>query len=164
MSPDSITLGIAVWGAILGTVSFVWNIYRSISDKGRLRVSCKIARFAVIPASVVPPGDRPTEPQLAFTITNVGRRAIFVSRIGGIYKNGKPFEVVPHTALPKELKPGENISERAEDPVRTLLSNGGAKSLGAWDTTGKLYAVPRHEVQRLKIEAARLRDGGSASA
>lgn len=159
MTRDSITLWIAILGAVLGTASFLWNIYRAVSDKGRLRVACRIARFAIVPITALPGGGRPTEPHLTYTITNVGRRSIFVSHFGGVYEDGKSFEVVPRAALPKELKPGETISERAEDPVKVLLRNGRAKFLGAWDTTGKVYKVPRGDLKRLEAEAGRLRDG-----
>jgi hypothetical protein len=161
MNDAPVTLVIAIWGAVLGTASFAWNIYRATSDRGRLQVSCRIARFQIVPATFLTGGGRPTEPQIAYTITNVGRRPIFVSHFGGAYRDGKGFEVVPRTSpWPKELKPGESISERAEEPVKVLLNNGGAVFLGAWDTTGKVYKIRRRDLRRLKAEAEHLRREG----
>lgn len=159
MNPEAVTFWIAVWGALLGTISLGWNIYQAVSDRGTLRVRCKIGRFVIVSITTLPGGDRPTEPQLAYTITNVGRRAIVVSHIGGVYADGTSFEVVPRSTFPKELRPGENISERAEDPVTILLRNGSAKFVGAWDTTGKSYGIRRRELQELIAEARRLRAG-----
>lgn len=113
--------------------------------------------MATVPVTVLPGGVRPTEPQLVYIITNAGRRSVFVSHFGGIYRDGKSFEVVPRTSpWPKELRPGESVSERAEDPVRVLLSNGGVRALGAWDTTGRFSRISRRDLSRLKVEAKRL--------
>lgn len=157
MSPETITFWIAVWGAVLGTASFGWNIYRAVTDRGELRVQCHIGRFPVAPFAILGE-ERPVSSQLAYNITNVGRKPIYVSHFGGVYADGASIEVVPRAPLPKELKPGETISERAEDPVKMLLGRR-VRLLAAWDTTGRAHRVSRRNLRQVVAQAQRLQDG-----
>jgi len=45
----SSTLGVtdvlAIWGAVLSSVAFGWNLYRDLLDRGKLKVSAQIRRL-----------------------------------------------------------------------------------------------------------------------
>ncbi len=161
MNPEAVTFWIAVWGAVLGTASFGWNIYRSAIDRGRLYVRCSIDHIVQVGAVAVGAA-RPRGPKLTYRVTNVGRRPIFLDRIGGGYSKQHFMIIQGEAPWPRELKPGESyVGWGNEDPVKTLLGDGGVKFLGAWDTTGRLYRVSRRDLQLLFAEAKRLRGDGA---
>lgn len=159
MNPDDITFWIAIWGAILGTASFGWNIFRHVTDRGRLRVRCSID-FIVMPGAFPLGAIRPRELKLTYHVTNVGRRPIFLTQIGGGYAKKHFMILQRETPWPRELKPGDAyLGWGDQNPMDILLGNGEVKFLGAWDSMGKLYKTPRRDLQRLIAEAKRLRDG-----
>lgn len=144
-----LTTVLATYGAIVSTGAVLWNIYRDLADQGRLRVHCFIG-FIVAPGI----GTDGTK-RLFFNVTNVGRRPIMVTQVGGGL--GKDhFLVKPHDdRLPRMLAPGEYLHEWVDDPLSTL--NQETKFLGAWDSTGGIWKVDRRTLKRLLKEADDMR-------
>jgi hypothetical protein len=46
---------------------------------------------------------------LVYSITNIGRKQVMVTHIGGEFKKGRGFVVIPRS-LPKMLQPGASLS------------------------------------------------------
>ncbi len=139
---DSLTIVLAVWGAIVSTVSIVWLIRRDLLDRGQLRVICYVGEIVG--------GPNPTgvsTPRLVYNVTNRGRRPILVTHIGGAVAKDRHF-MVPNAPVPKMLQPGEyflglsDLSILDEEPT----------ALWAIDSFGKHWKVPRKQLQYLLRE------------
>lgn len=136
-----LTTVLATYGAIVATLAVVWNIFRDLTDRGRLRVTCFIG-FMALPGVGADRSDK-----LFFNVTNVGRRAILVEKVGGAH-GGKHFIIVPHPGMaPRMLAPGEYTHVWQDDPLSVL--DKATKFLGAWDSTGRLWKVDRRTLKRL---------------
>lgn len=101
-----ITTFLAIWGAIISTFVLGWTIYRDLSEKGKIKVSCfignQVGGFA-----------NPEKDVLVYTITNVGKKPIYIKLIGGAFTQ-KHF-LLSSSQIPKMLQPGEYIVESSED-------------------------------------------------
>ncbi|GIP46107.1 hypothetical protein J45TS6_45660 [Paenibacillus sp. J45TS6] len=58
----------------------LWNIYLHFNDRGKLKVVCSIA-------DIIGDGRVIKSNILSYNVTNIGRKPIYVSNIGGKYKN-----------------------------------------------------------------------------
>lgn len=101
-----LTTFLAIWGAILSTFVLGWNVFRDISNKGIIKVSCFIGNEIGGLAN-------PDKDVLVYTITNIGRKPIYIKLIGGAFKKKHFF--LSSRQIPKMLQPGEYIVESAED-------------------------------------------------
>ena len=86
-----------MWGAVVSTTAFLvsgcalgWTIYRDLQDKGRIRVEMTVGRMLAAAGAAVQSIMTPEGPELVnlsdrdrlfIMITNVGRRAIIVSKV-----------------------------------------------------------------------------------
>src|SRR6266404_9207285 len=106
---DRLATWIAVYGALVGSASLAWNIYREITNRGRLRVDVGVGNLHLSGPTFGVAEEPIQRDQLMFTVTNVGRRPIFLTQIGGGYESGDYF-MTPQPAnegrLPKRLEPG----------------------------------------------------------
>jgi len=133
---------IALYGAVVATAVAVWNIYRSITDKGRLRVI--VSRANVFAPGV---GDIAKD-KLWYKVINVGRQSIWVTHIGGGYFTaGKHFIITTLQQLPKKLEPGEAFDDASSDAKN--LDAEKVSFLGAWDSLGKIHKLPRRQLRAL---------------
>ena len=105
------TTFLAIWGAIMSTIAVSWNIRRDFLDRGRLKLHC-------YHGCIVGGGVRsPT--YLIFQVTNVGRRDVQLTTIGGELLSDRHF-LIPlpglgsQQLLPRLLKPGECFMGQAE--------------------------------------------------
>lgn len=126
-----ITLTLAIWGAILSTTAIIWNIVRDVGDKGKLDLMFYIGNIFG--------GTKPSDKDyLFFKITNVGRKSITVTQVGGGFKV-KHF-IIPTPNVPKLLNPTEYFTVQGED---FSIFEKDLKFLGAWDSTGKIWKVKK---------------------
>jgi len=103
---NKLTIFLAVWGAIVSTFVLGWNVFRDLSDRGKIKISCFIGNGV---GSLVS-----TEKNvLVYTITNVGRKPIYIKLIGGAFK--KKHFLISTQQIPKMLLSGEYIVESTED-------------------------------------------------
>lgn len=130
---------IAICGALLSSIALGWNIYRQFTDKGRLSVHCFIGK--IVPAM------SDNRDYLFYRVTNIGRKPLWVTHIGGGFKDGDNLIMNPHGPMPKELKPGEYLSEYTPD---LSILNKDLRFLGAWDSLGKIYKVDKKVLRMLK--------------
>ncbi len=97
----SITTGIAVYGAIVATLSLSWNIYVGLRDRTYLAVDA-------VPAALVLEG-RAIRHLVYVTAMNRGRRTLTIAHYEIAFSSGARFIRQPFRRwpLPKELKEGE---------------------------------------------------------
>lgn len=138
MNEISLTTLIALYGAILSSVLLVWNIYRDLTNKGKLRVCCSIGKI------ITPGGPKDENDYLFYNVTNVGRKPILVTRIGGKTKEND-FMIKPR-GLPKTLNPGEYLSEYTPD---LSMLNDNLLCLWAIDSLGKAHKVKKSVLKDL---------------
>lgn len=101
-----ITTILAIWGAIVSTFVLGWNVFRDLSDKGKIKVTCFIGNEIGGLAN-------PEKDVLVYTITNVGKKPIYIKLIGGAFT--KKHFLITSRQIPKMLQPGEYIVESTED-------------------------------------------------
>ena len=100
-----LTTALAVWGAVVSTIAIVWNIRRDWADRGRIQVICYQGK-------IVGPAGPGGITYLVYRVTNVGRRDVVVTHIGGEVTDEEHFIVrEPRTPLPHTLKPGDYLLE-----------------------------------------------------
>ena len=130
------TFIVALWGALLSTLLLGWTVYRDITGRGKLNVTCSLFE----------------ENFLAFTVANAGRRPIMLLRVGIKTPNGET-NFFPLRTLPIMLLPGKYHLESCE----LSLVNEDLRYLAAWDSLENVHKAPRKVIKKLKgdIEAVR---------
>ena len=125
-----ITNILAVYGSILATIIFVWEIFKYIRDKPRLKIKVNYHILG---------GLGKVEHKIGITAINTGTKPIFIEAAG--------FELIPplpdgHMAtvidpdLPQELQAGQKYTSHAnlnDTPVKQIAYG--------WvrDATGKIW-------------------------
>jgi hypothetical protein len=133
------TILVAMYGAVVATAVAIWNIYRSITDRGRLRVTVtRVEAFA--------PGV--DEDKLCYEVTNVGRQPIWLTQIGGVYRTRGDDFMIPLNQLPKKLEPGETFNAASPSDAENLDAER-VLFFGAWDSFGKIHKLPRRQLKAL---------------
>lgn len=147
MGQDSsmVTTIVAVYGAAVSTLVAAWNIFREVTNRGRLRVSVNIAEM------YQPGVGRIAADKLWYKVTNVGRRPIHLTQIGGGLRNGKHFLITVPRQFPIKLEPGETFDDASTD-AKFLDGPDQIVFLGAWDTLGKIHKLPRRRLKALLKE------------
>lgn len=138
----TITTILAIWGAIVSSIAIGWNLFRDISQRGRLRVLCYIGKL-VDEATGIDPNN-----YLVYNITNIGKEPVVLTHIGGALQK-KHFMLKSRHQLPKSLKPGEYILEYSHD--LSILGKD-LKHLWCIDSLDRKYKAPKKQVKRLKRE------------
>jgi hypothetical protein len=139
---DHQTILVAVYGAVVATAVAIWNIYRSITDRGQLRVTVTRAN------KFVPGVGDIAKDKLWYKVTNVGRQPIYLTQIGGGYKTrGKFFLIATPEQLPRKLEPGEAFDDASSDAMQ--LATERIAFLGAWDSFDKVHKLPRRDLKAL---------------
>lgn len=130
METDRLTRGIAIYGALVSSLSVAWAIIRDRRDRGllRVRVQVTLSKFYQTPTPVMD--------EMRFEVVNAGKRPTFVKEVGGLMADGEPFlmpvviEPGGQTPIfPFKLEPGEHLT------FRTLL-----------------IRVPLHETRRIGVK------------
>lgn len=157
--PVSITSLMALYGVVLSSIGVVWNLYRDLQDKARLKVEMHIRRIVRSPdgKSYQVRPDLPFEGAseqlfLVVNVTNVGRRPVKWTGWGGKYQKRKPagnLFIIPHRQLPIMLKEGDSFSVTTDD-LKAAGDN--VKKLFICDATGKNWYLSRRELKKLKGE------------
>jgi hypothetical protein len=140
MDKDTLTIILAKWGAVVSTVAIIWNIYNSLKDKGKLKVDCYIGNQVISGTGLI------KERLLVWNITNVGKREIVISHIGGKLTNSD-FILTTRNSMPYKLQPGEYIIEYSND--LSILNDAKLKLL-VLDTLGNSYSPKRKRLLEAK--------------
>ena len=172
MTKEAITTLLAIWGALVSTVALIWNIFRSLKDRGRIRVSANITSISrnefekqdtplskALLKNVAP--EAKAIDRLRITLFNTGKRPITVIELRMIYSEKGQIPVWDMTVgysefgrifthdFPKVLSEGEyHIDELSPHIVDDSLT-----AIYAKDAKGYIYTLPKKELRRLKDQA-----------
>ena len=143
------TLIIAIAGVVLSGTAIGWNMYRDLTDRGQLRVSCQVG-------SIVAAGEPLDDKTYLFWhVTNVGRRPVVVESIGGAKRrhwlrrdtdDRRHCSLVTRNAMPIILDPGVSLNEYTDD-LEFLCDD--LEFLTARDSMGRTYRTRRGRVKEL---------------
>jgi len=140
MNKETVTIILAIWGAIVSTIVIIWNIYNSLKDKGKLKVDCYIGNQVIEGVGIV------KKQLLVWNITNIGKREIIISHIGGKLSKSD-FILSTRNQMPHKLRPGEYILEYSND--LSILSDDKLKLL-VLDTLGNEYSPKKKRLREAK--------------
>ena len=158
------TAFLAVWGAILSSITFGWTLYRDLRDKAKIKVTAQIRRigqregdgqwYAAEPSmNIRGLGD---ELFVVATVTNVGRRRFNWKGWGGTYRtpvNGRATFLVSARDLPKMLEEQEQHAEFTG--VDKQIGTGNLKGIQIWDGSGRKWQVSRKDMKKLHSDIQR---------
>lgn len=139
------TAVLAVYGAVVSTVALAWHIFRDVTDRGRLRVHCYLGR-------VLDPADaEDNRTHLIYHVTNVGRRPVMVTHVGGRRRadpgDPKTAFMITTRKLPKMLQPGEYVIEHTPDLVEFASR---VMALHAIDSHDRRYRAPVRDLRAIR--------------
>jgi hypothetical protein len=158
---DDLTTSIlAIYGSIIASVTFGWNLFRDFRDRAKLSISARVRRITIgangQPYAVAP--DLPVEGAtnelfVVMTVVNVGRRPMYWEGWGARYTKPagkkKGLWVGPRD-LPKMLQEREAHREFTE---LADFQIGAVKSIYIWDASGKEWRLSWLQMRRLRKEA-----------
>jgi hypothetical protein len=159
------TTAIAIYGAVVATITFGWNLFRDLRDRGKVKIQASVRRIVQGPAGrryTVKP-DFPAvgaseELYIVMTVSNVGRRPMRWEGWGGYYKTpykGKSGFVCIAHYLPKILAEKEVHQEWSELEPEFDLDN--LKKLYAWDGMDGEWKLSWWQLRKLRKEAEEAR-------
>jgi hypothetical protein len=160
-STGSLTSFLAVWGAILSSITFGWTLYRDVRDRAKIRLSAQVRRIGQREDgayfSIAPEVDIAGVSQQLFvviSVVNVGRRRMRWKGVGGYYRHavdGKDGFVISARFLPKTLEEQEGHDEFAE--LDAQFTNGNVKRIFVTDVSDRKWLVSRREMKKLVADA-----------
>lgn len=147
---DPVARGIAVYGALLATGTFIWNVRRDRRDRGSLRVRATVRINDFFPST-----PNVTD-EISFEVVNDGKRTAYVRQPIGIRTRGEsldlPVFAEEGVSLPAKLEPGESFRFRT---ALARLPLDDMRRLGVVDTLGQRWFAPPEDflmVQRRRLE------------
>ncbi len=163
----NLTSFLAVWGAIVSSVTAGWTLYRDLRDRAQVKLSADLRRIA-------PGGEgkllsiRPDlniegasqDLYVVVTAVNVGRRPMRWEGLGGYYYrpvNGKKGFRIITRELPKLLGEMEAHTELADFDFTDQFAAGNVRKLQIWDGAGGEWSVPRREIKEIADDAQKYR-------
>lgn len=137
---------LALWGAVIGTVSLVWNIRRDVLQRARLKVT-------ITASPVLVNGTPLAHEYLVYTIVNMGHRPVTVIDVGGQVGRGKAATTIAFGydpligTLPKKL----NHSETCQIGCAGVeILNDDLAVLWVTDSSGRRWRVSRRNMRALR--------------
>lgn len=171
-SPDSgLTKFLAVWGAILSSITFGWSLYRDLRDRAKIKLSAELRRIVqrADGAFFTSDPDLPIQGAseklfIVVSVVNVGRRPMRWKGLGGKYRravNGRDGFLISARYLPKNLQEQEQHDEffDFEPPFDQDLASGQVKRLYIWDVAGRKWSVSRGDLKKLVADAKKYTTG-----
>jgi hypothetical protein len=144
ISKESITLVLAIWGAVVSTVAVLWNIARDALNKPKVTLKGMIAHT---PGS----GSLPRPVVLAVEITNVGKQAVVIKGLASDNgKNGTKGGVLMN---PRRLPCRLEAKDSAIEELSFTFLHPGVTRLYVWDSTGKHWYLPKKRLEELIKQA-----------
>ena len=157
MTTNSITLAIAITGAVTGILGLIFNFLSTWRTFDRDRVKLKVVqKWAIFSHPVL--GSQDT---LCVEVTNLGFIPVTLSRVVfPIDGSNEELHFTPHPMsqekLPKRLEPRESVTVYTEPDLVTSAPFGRVSSARAWTACGRKIDGTS---PALKTVAARLRKG-----
>lgn len=164
-----ITSVLAVWGAILSSITFGWNLFRDLRDRPDVKLKGTLGKlttdaggrlhFANMKFIEGHPDNDPNGPtQFKLTITNTGRRRVRIEGWAGMRGRGMPKALHISRGLPRMLEEGESHEELTDEPLKILADD--VKRIIAWDSAGREWKLSGSELRELKKEVKELAQKG----
>ena len=158
----SLTSLMAIYGALLSSLTFGWTLYRNVRDKAKVLLSCTVVRktikadggltFATPTVSFAGTG---RQLYLYFEVVNIGRRPMLWKGIGGDYtqptSSGGTRFVASTRELPKLLQEQESHAEHIS--LEDEFVRGNVKNVRIWDGGGNQWKLSRKQMRNLLREA-----------
>ncbi len=157
-----ITQILAIYGAVISSITVGWNLYRDLHNRPKLKVSASLRMMAT----------RTDGKQYAVSLNlhvrkasqkifveihavNIRRPPVSVEYCAGKYR--KPIDgdrafIISPVNFPKMLQQHEYISDFYDDPY---LVNNNVSTLCVVDSTQKAWKVSKHNLKRLRKEATK---------
>jgi hypothetical protein len=149
---------LAVWGAVLSTITVMWTVYKDVHDRSKIKVTAKLRRigqrevdgqgYAAAPhLNIRGLGD---ELYVVVSVMNVGRRPMNWKGWGGTYRNpvnGERSFVVSARELPKIL--GEQDEHSEFTFVEKEIGTGNVEGIQVWDGGGRQWHVSKKDMKQL---------------
>jgi hypothetical protein len=165
------TVAIACYAAVLATITFGWNLFRDLRDRGKIKIHASVRRIVEGQAGArysvkhdLPAMGASEELYLVMTVSNVGRRPMRWEGWGGYYKKpykGKPgFFCIPRH-LPKILAEKEIHQEYTELEPEFDLDD--LKQLYIWDGLDRECKLSWWQLHKLRSEAKDARASSNPS-
>jgi len=134
---DKFTIYIAIYGALLSTLVFVWDIIKQIRDKPRLIVRCNHHMLV---------GPSGSKPRIGVTMINEEKRPVTIVASGFKLKtkSDKNMLTIADQELPKEITEGQSYTTFANyDQIDS------SKILYAWvrTATDKVYRSEKYPLR-----------------
>lgn len=135
----TLTTFLAIWGAIVSTIAIGWNVWRDVSDRGKLDVICYVGMIV---------GGLTQErsgKKLIYRVTNTGRKPVVLTHIGGGFDDKTHF-LISVVDLPRTLQPGEYYMGYSND-----LSVLDKKPIALWaiDSLNRYWKIPKKMLKEL---------------
>jgi len=138
-NPDSgLTKFLAVWGAILSSITFGWSLYRDLRDRAKIKISAELRRIgqregdgALFTSAPDLPVQRASEKLfVVVSVVNIGRRPMRWKGLGGNYrhaKSGRTGFLISARHLPRKNRSSTTSSSTSSRPwtrsLRTAKSS-----------------------------------------
>lgn len=157
-----LTSFLAVWGAILSSITFGWTLYRDVRDRAKIKLSAELRRigqrdgdgayFSIDPGLDIAGASE--QLFVVISVVNVGRRPMRWKGVGGYYRhpvNGKGGFVINARFLPKTLEEQEAHDEFTD--LDSQFTSGNVKRLSIWDVAGRKWNVSRRDMKKIAADA-----------
>jgi hypothetical protein len=165
------TTAMAIYAAVLSTITFGWNLFRDLRDRGKLKISAAVRRIVIGEdgSKFSVKHDFPAECAseqlfIVMTVANIGRRPMRWEGWGGLYKesyNGKKGFVCIPRHLPKILAEKENHQEYTE--LEDEFDPDNIKKLHIWDGADGEWKLSWWQLRKLVKEAKEARAANAPS-
>lgn len=155
------TILIAIYGAITGTIAIALQLHRFWRDRPRLRVEL------LPPSSMIVAGTptHSTETYIRISITNLGREVIGVTHAHAwTFRDGEPkfllfkesIEATPRALTAEnprtEYSARETDDFRTQDIVYVGVTDGAGRKYGAWTVAGRRKRQARRALKALGLK------------
>lgn len=140
MSESTTITVLAIWGAVLSSITLVWNLYRDFLQRGRLRVTCYIGQIFGDPAI------SHEKRLLIWNVTNIGKEPVVLTNIGGSFGE-TAFVINTRDPLPRTLRSGDYFTGFSDD-LSVLKQE--LEYLCAHDSLGRVFKASKKIVKEMK--------------
>jgi hypothetical protein len=163
----NMTAFLAVWGALLSSMTAGWTLYKDLRDKAKIKLTVSLrcigqregdgATFMAAPGLNI--AGMSDQLYVVVSVTNVGRRRMRWKGWGGKYRepvNGKDGFLVSARFLPKMLEEQESLDEFTELDKQFVAEN--VKRLYIWDGAGREWSVSKNDMTKLAADIKKYAD------
>jgi len=158
----NLTTFLAVWGALLSSITFGWALYKDLRDKAKIKVTASLRRIG---RREVDGAYYMSEPSLnivgsseelfvVVSVVNIGRRRMNWKGLAGTYRhpvNEKKGFIVSARFLPKILEEQEGHDEFTD--LNDAFMSGNVKTFFVSDGAGRRWNISRKDLKRIASDA-----------